>query len=45
MNTQLAKTDEPLEVLRTIRSFDPCLACAAPVTAADGREAVRVKAR
>ncbi len=28
LHTPLARPDEPLEVLRTIHSFDPCMACA-----------------
>ncbi|HQP29985.1 MAG TPA: nickel-dependent hydrogenase large subunit [Deltaproteobacteria bacterium] len=28
VGTRLAKTDQPLEILRTIHSFDPCMACA-----------------
>jgi Ni,Fe-hydrogenase I large subunit len=28
VGTPLARQDVPLEALRTIRSFDPCLACA-----------------
>ncbi len=35
--------DQPLEVLRTIHSFDPCMACAAHVLGADSQEIVRVK--
>ncbi|WP_182187862.1 nickel-dependent hydrogenase large subunit [Pectinatus frisingensis] len=31
MDTQLAVPDKPLEVVRAVRSFDPCLACAAHV--------------
>ena len=31
-----------LEILRTIHSFDPCLACAAHILAPDGRELSRV---
>ena len=37
MNTPMAKPDEPLEILRTIHSFDPCLACATPRDLAGGR--------
>jgi Ni,Fe-hydrogenase I large subunit len=43
MNTVMSKPDQPLEILRTIHSFDPCLACATHVIAADGSELVRVK--
>jgi quinone-reactive Ni/Fe-hydrogenase large subunit len=28
IGTKLAKLDQPLEILRTIHSFDPCMACA-----------------
>jgi len=28
IGTKLAKADQPLEILRTIHSFDPCMACA-----------------
>jgi hydrogenase large subunit len=34
---------QPLEILRTIHSFDPCLACAVHVVDPDGRELVEVK--
>jgi hydrogenase large subunit len=33
----------PLEALRTIHSFDPCLACAIHTVDADGEEIARVK--
>jgi [NiFe] hydrogenase large subunit/hydrogenase large subunit len=33
-----------LEILRTIHSFDPCLACAVHVLDGNGGEIVRVKA-
>jgi len=45
MNTPLAKADQPLEILRTLHSFDPCLACATHVMAPDGAELTRVKVR
>src|SRR5580658_3446874 len=34
---------QPLEILRTIHSFDPCLACAVHVVDPDGEELIRVK--
>jgi hydrogenase large subunit len=34
---------QPLEILRTIHSFDPCLACAVHVLDENGSELVRVK--
>ena len=36
---------QPLEILRTIHSFDPCLACAVHVTDPDGEELVQVKVK
>jgi hydrogenase large subunit len=45
MNTPLAKADEPLEILRTLHSFDPCLACSTHVMSADGQELTSVKVR
>ncbi|KAF0162787.1 MAG: hydrogenase large subunit [Rhodocyclaceae bacterium] len=45
MNTPLAKADEPLEILRTIHSFDPCLACSTHVMSPDGQELTSVKVR
>ncbi|HYW77691.1 MAG TPA: nickel-dependent hydrogenase large subunit, partial [Gammaproteobacteria bacterium] len=34
---------QPLEILRTIHSFDPCIACAVHVTDPQGEELIRVK--
>jgi hydrogenase large subunit len=34
---------QPLEILRTIHSFDPCLACAVHVIDPDGEELIRVR--
>ncbi|MDR2011900.1 MAG: nickel-dependent hydrogenase large subunit, partial [Rhodanobacter sp.] len=45
MNTPMAKADEPLEILRTLHSFDPCLACSTHVIDADGGERVKVQVR
>jgi hydrogenase large subunit len=36
---------QPIEILRTIHSFDPCIACAVHVTDPDGEELVQVKIR
>jgi hydrogenase large subunit len=41
--TKLAVVDQPLEILRTIHSFDPCIACAVHVAGPDGKELVEVK--
>ncbi|MCW2278953.1 nickel-dependent hydrogenase large subunit [Heliophilum fasciatum] len=43
IGTPLAKPEEPLELLRTIHSFDPCLACAAHLTDSENREITSVK--
>jgi hydrogenase large subunit len=40
---QLAVLAQPLEILRTIHSFDPCLACAVHLTDPNGEELLRVK--
>lgn len=43
--TRLHDAKQPLEILRTIHSFDPCIACAVHVTDPDGEELVQVKVR
>ncbi len=40
---RLHDAKQPIEILRTIHSFDPCLACAVHVTDPDGEELVQVK--
>jgi len=45
LGTPMANPEQPLEILRTIHSFDPCLACATHVIAPDGQELVSVKVR
>ncbi|NOQ80386.1 MAG: hydrogenase 1 large subunit [Gammaproteobacteria bacterium] len=42
-NHQLHDVKQPIEILRTIRSFDPCIACAVHATDPDGKELVKVK--
>ncbi len=37
--------EQPLEILRTIHSFDPCIACAVHVTDPEGEELVKVAVR
>ena len=44
-NHVLYDPEQPLEILRTIHSFDPCIACAVHVTDPDGEELVKVKIR
>lgn len=43
LNHTLANTAQPLEILRTIHSFDPCIGCAVHVTDPDGEELVSVR--
>ncbi len=45
LNTPMAKPEQPVEILRTIHSFDPCLACATHVMSPEGEELVSVKVR
>ena len=45
LNTPLANGEQPVEILRTIHSFDPCLACASHVMSPDGKELAVVKIR
>ena len=45
MNTKMAKPEWPLEILRTIHSFDPCLACATHVMSPEGEELVSIKVK
>jgi Ni,Fe-hydrogenase I large subunit len=42
-NHPLLKPDQPLEILRTIHSFDPCMACGVHVLDADGNLVTEVK--
>lgn len=38
MDTKVKVAEKPLEILKTIHSFDPCLACATHLYGQDGRE-------
>jgi hydrogenase large subunit len=40
----VADPEKPLEVLRTVHSFDPCLACAVHVVDQENNPVVTVKA-
>ena len=42
-NHQLHDVKQPVEILRTIHSFDPCIACAVHLTDPDGAELVKIK--
>ncbi len=41
----LHDAQQPIEILRTVHSFDPCLACAVHVTDPAGEELIQVKVR
>ncbi|HEX2330322.1 MAG TPA: nickel-dependent hydrogenase large subunit [Candidatus Angelobacter sp.] len=43
LHTPLARPEEPLEVLRTVHSFDPCMACACHAFDPSGKQIARVK--
>jgi hydrogenase large subunit len=44
LGTPLADPEQPLEVLRTIHSFDPCLACAVHLVDPSRRDIIQVRA-
>jgi Ni,Fe-hydrogenase I large subunit len=44
LGTPVANPDQPLEILRTVHSFDPCMACGVHVVDATGHEILRVRA-
>ena len=44
LKTPIADPERPVEILRTVHSFDPCLACAVHVVDAQGRRYAHVKA-
>jgi len=43
IGTPVADARQPLEILRTLHSFDPCLACATHVLGPDGEELTRIQ--
>ena len=45
LGTPMVNPEQPLEILRTLHSFDPCLACATHVISHDGQELTRTKVR
>ena len=45
MNTKVERPEEPVEILRTLHSFDPCLACSTHIISPDGTELTKVKVR
>ena len=44
-NHDLVDPQQPVEILRTIHSFDPCIACAVHLSDEDGDEVLQVKVR
>ncbi len=44
-NHPLVDPERPIEILRTIHSFDPCMACGVHVLDASGREVTKVRVR
>ncbi len=45
LGTPMANPEQPVEILRTIHSFDPCLACASHVYGPDGDKLAEVVVR
>jgi [NiFe] hydrogenase large subunit/hydrogenase large subunit len=43
VGTPVADAEQPLEILRTVHSFDPCMACGVHVVDRAGRELVKVR--
>ncbi len=45
LETPMERPEEPVEILRILHSFDPCLACASHVMTMDGEELTRIQVR
>ncbi|MBN4076972.1 nickel-dependent hydrogenase large subunit [Mariprofundus ferrooxydans] len=45
LGTPVERPEEPVEILRNLHSFDPCLACSTHVMSEDGQEVVNAKVR
>jgi hydrogenase large subunit len=45
LDTPMADPEKPLEILRTLHSFDPCLACSTHVVGPSGEPLTRVQVR
>ncbi|MBB4197172.1 hydrogenase 2 large subunit [Rhodoblastus sphagnicola] len=45
LDTPMVDPAQPLEILRTLHSFDPCLACSTHVMSEDGQEMAKVQVR
>jgi [NiFe] hydrogenase large subunit/hydrogenase large subunit len=44
LDTPIADPTKPLEILRTVHSFDPCIACAVHLLDAEGKSLAEVQA-
>jgi len=45
MNTPVVDPNQPVEILRTLHSFDPCMACSTHLMSPDGEELAEIKVR
>ncbi len=45
IGTPVANIEQPVEILRTIHSFDPCMACAVHVLDPEGKQVTRIKVK
>jgi [NiFe] hydrogenase large subunit/hydrogenase large subunit len=43
IGTPVADINKPVEILRTVHSFDPCMACAVHVVDPEGREVTKIR--
>jgi hydrogenase large subunit len=43
LHTPIADSEKPLEVLRTVHSYDPCMACACHTFDPSGKNIAKVK--
>ncbi|GAB4181128.1 MAG: nickel-dependent hydrogenase large subunit [Calditrichia bacterium] len=43
LNTPVANPEQPLEILRTVHSFDPCIACAVHMYDPDGKQIQQIR--
>ncbi len=45
IGTPVADPEQPVEILRTVHSFDPCMACAVHVVDTENNEVIKVKVK
>ncbi len=45
MDTPVVDPEQPVEILRTLHSFDPCMACSTHLMSPDGEELAEIKVR